>query len=172
MKAKELKRINDYYQHCVNNDNTNESATAHSKLSAMLQKYAARLSDFVTDCTFDLDFRPEEVKRAEKEKLVREAYAKQQARAQQAKQARTEKKQENKKSSGPKAVSRRAVIMSMLKAGMYTRKDILAAVAAQCPKYADSDKANDKAISGCAYDLKTHKYVVFEKDGKLHATAA
>jgi serine/threonine protein kinase len=69
---------------------------------------------------------------------------------------------------GEVKISRRSVIMSMLKACKYTRRDILDAVAEQCEKYRGCENKNQKAISGCIYDLKKHGYVVNEKNGMLY----
>ena len=121
----------------------NEKSIAKSKLTDMLKKNKASLSDFVdnVDNATDFDFK-EAVTLTKRVYLLTD---------------RSKKEATNKK-------SRRAIIISMLRENKHTKKEI-AQFLLDNFKTADL-KNNMKAVSGTIYDLASNKKASFKIDNE------
>jgi hypothetical protein len=147
MTSKERSKASKLYAMFSDNATTdNEKEVAKQKLTDLLKKHKASLSDFVKNVSEDnaklFDF--SEKQKAEIERNYKLS-------------DNTLKKSNNKK-------SRRAIVISMLKENKYTKNEIARALT-DTHKIADF-KQNKKCVSGTMYDLQTHNKASFKVDNE------
>jgi hypothetical protein len=131
----------------------NEKEVAKNKLSDLLKKHKASLSDFVKDLSEDnanlFDFSEKAKTEIERNYKLSD---------------NTLKKSNNKK-------SRRAIVIDLLKSNESYTKNEIARILTETHKIADF-KQNKKCVSGTMYDLQSHNKASFKIDSETEKITA